>query len=119
MQATRLSRSTAANHDLSASYPSPTLASHLPTGSKPSASFWRLAVSKRLSIQSTRLCAAVLLLLLAFAPAAYSQMMSGQITGRLADSGGAVIPGARVQLTNELTSQAREFLTDSSGSFTF
>ena len=27
--------------------------------------------------------------------------------------------GARVQLTNELTKQAREFLTDSSGNFTF
>src|SRR5262245_39360603 len=67
----------------------------------------------------TRVCAAVLLLLLALAPAAYSQMMSGQITGRLADSGGALIVGARVQLTNELTKQVREFLTDSSGNFTF
>jgi hypothetical protein len=67
----------------------------------------------------TRVCAVVLFLLLAVVPAAYSQMMSGQITGRLADSGGAVIPGARVQLTNELTGQTREFLTDASGNFTF
>jgi hypothetical protein len=67
----------------------------------------------------TRACAAILFLLLAIAPAAYSQMMSGQITGRLADSAGAVVPGARIQLTNELTKQVRDFLTDSSGNFTF
>src|SRR5690242_9648586 len=52
-------------------------------------------------------------------PAANAQMMSGQITGRLADSAGAVIPNARVQITNELTKQVREFMTDSSGNFTF
>jgi hypothetical protein len=46
-------------------------------------------------------------------------MMSGQITGRLADPGGAVITGARVQLTNELSGQTREFLTDANGNFTF
>src|SRR5215831_7393051 len=67
----------------------------------------------------TRACAALLLLLLAVVPAAYSQMMSGQITGRLADPGGAVIIGAKVQITSELTQQVREFLTDSSGNFTF
>ena len=67
----------------------------------------------------TRACAAVLFLLLAIVPAAYSQMMSGQITGHLADSGGAVIVGATVQLTNELTQQVRQFVTDSSGNFTF
>src|SRR4051794_36284029 len=75
-------------------------------------STWRSVVSKRL-------IAALLFLLLAAVPTAYSQMMSGQITGRLADSGGAVIVGAKGQLTNELTSQAREFLTDASGNFTF
>src|SRR3954449_8771315 len=80
---------------------------------------WRSVVSKRIPTSLTRACAAVLFLLLAIAPAAYSQMMSGQITGRLADSGGAVIAGAKIQLTNELTNQVREFQTDSSGNFTF
>ena len=64
-------------------------------------------------MKATKVRAAVVLLLLAIAPAAYSQMMSGQITGRLADSAGALVVGAKVQLTNELTSQMREFLTDS------
>jgi hypothetical protein len=68
---------------------------------------------------SKRFIAALLFALLAFAPAAYSQMMSGQITGRLADPGGSVIAGAKIQLTNELTQQMREFLTDTTGSFTF
>ncbi len=58
-------------------------------------------------------------LLLFLAPAAYSQMMSGQITGRLVDPGGAVIPSAKVELTNELTKQTRDFTTDVSGNFTF
>src|SRR4051812_11868192 len=80
---------------------------------------WRSVVSKRIPTSLTRACAAVLFLLLAIAPAAYSQMMPGQITGRLPDSGGAGIPGAKVQLTNELTNQTREFVTDSGGSFTF
>ena len=67
----------------------------------------------------SRAFAAVLSLFLAIAPAAYSQMMSGQITGRLVDTAGAVIVGARVQITNDLTKQVREFLTDTSGDFTF
>jgi hypothetical protein len=68
---------------------------------------------------SKRLLAGFVFLLLATLPATHAQMMSGQITGRLADSGGAVIAGARVQLVNELTQQTRDFLTDSSGNFTF
>ncbi len=67
----------------------------------------------------TRAFAALLLLLAAMMPTAYSQMMSGQITGRLADPGGAVIAGAKIELINELTKQIREFSTDGSGNFTF
>jgi hypothetical protein len=52
-------------------------------------------------------------------PAAYAQMMSGQVAGRLVDPAGAVILGAKVQLTNDLTKQVREFTTDSNGNFTF
>jgi len=46
-------------------------------------------------------------------------MMSGQITGRLADPAGAVVVAAKVQITNDLTKQVREFTTDSNGNFTF
>lgn len=61
----------------------------------------------------------VLILLLAVSPAAYSQAMSGQITGRVVDAAGAVIVGGRITITNDLTKQVREFTTDSSGNFTF
>jgi Carboxypeptidase regulatory-like domain/TonB-dependent Receptor Plug Domain len=61
----------------------------------------------------------VLICLLAALPVAYTQTTSGQITGRLVDSGGAVIPGGKIQLANDLTKQVREFTTDSSGNFTF
>lgn len=61
----------------------------------------------------------LLVLLLASMPAANAQMMSGQISGRLADPAGAVIINAKVQLTNDLTKQVREFTTDSNGNFTF
>ena len=57
-------------------------------------------------------------LVAAVSPAAYAQMMSGQITGRLVDPAGAVIVGSRVQITNDLTKQVREFITDSNGNFT-
>jgi hypothetical protein len=61
----------------------------------------------------------LLSLLLALLPAASAQTVSGQIAGRLLDPTGAVIVGAKVQLTNDLTQQVREFTTDSSGNFVF
>ncbi|MFN7923432.1 MAG: carboxypeptidase regulatory-like domain-containing protein [Bryobacteraceae bacterium] len=70
-------------------------------------------------MKSIRVLAATLGLLLAAMPAAYSQMMSGQVTGRLVDAAGGVIAGAEVRLTNDLSKQAREFRTDSNGNFTF
>ena len=66
-----------------------------------------------------RLAASLAFMFLALLPEASAQMMSGQITGRLADPAGAVIVGAKVQLTNDLTKQVREFTTDSNGTFTF
>ena len=66
-----------------------------------------------------RFCATVLFTVLATAPAAFSQTVTGQISGRLVDSAGAVIVGSRVQLLNELTQQLRDFETDSSGNFVF
>src|SRR5689334_16803945 len=99
MQATRLSRRNAAI-DM-ALMPCALLLSILSNRySQPEESSWRSVVFKSVSTRLTRVCAALVLMLLAMAPAAYSQTMSGQITGRLADPGGAIIAGARVQLTN-------------------
>ena len=68
-----------------------------------------------------RLCiaAGILSVLLALGPAANSQTITGQIAGHLVDPAGAIVAGAPVRLTNDLTKQVREFLTDSNGSFVF
>jgi hypothetical protein len=70
-------------------------------------------------MKAKQLFTSLTFLLLASLPAANAQMMSGQISGRLVDPAGAVVVAAKVQLTNELSKQVREFTTDSSGNFTF
>jgi hypothetical protein len=62
---------------------------------------------------------AVFVVLLALVPLANAQTVTGQITGTVVDSAGAVIAGATVQITNEVTKQVREFTTSSNGSFIF
>ena len=52
-------------------------------------------------------------------PAAHSQTVTGQISGRIVDPQGAIIPGANVQLTSDLSGQVREFISDQNGSFIF
>jgi hypothetical protein len=61
--------------------------------------------------------AGVLLLLLAF-PAS-SQTISALITGTVTDSAGAVIPNARVTLTNQQTRAAQSLSSNDSGVFVF
>src|SRR5439155_18955530 len=70
-------------------------------------------------MKSFRGLASFLFLLLAIAPASNAQTVSGQISGRVTDPEGAVIGGAAVQLTSDLTQQVREFVADESGSFVF
>src|SRR5580692_1929675 len=62
---------------------------------------------------------AVAIFLLAILPIANSQTTTGQITGTVVDSAGAVIAGATVQVTNGITKQVRVFTTSSNGSFIF
>ena len=61
----------------------------------------------------------IVLCLLAVLPTVYGQSVTGQISGTVADSAGAVIPGAVVQLTNDLSKQIHTFTADSNGSFVF
>jgi hypothetical protein len=68
---------------------------------------------------SVRSIAYVLVVLAAMAPASVAQTVSGQVSGRVIDPEGAVIGGASVRLTSELTQQARDFVTDETGSFVF
>lgn len=57
-----------------------------------------------------------LLLLPALCPA---QSVTGQISGNVADSAGAAIPGAAVRLTHDLSRQVRNFTSDANGTFLF
>src|ERR1700719_3334343 len=52
-----------------------------------------------------------------FALAAFAQFDTGTITGTVTDSSGALIPHARVTLTNEGTSNQKSLETDSGGGF--
>ena len=61
----------------------------------------------------------VALSILATLPTINAQSVTGQITGTVADSAGAVIPGAAVKLTNNLTQQVHNFTADANGSFIF
>src|ERR1700739_3200733 len=57
----------------------------------------------------------VALVVVTFAGGALAQTTSGLITGTVTDSSGAVIPDARVVLTNQATTVQRQGATDNSG----
>ncbi len=57
--------------------------------------------------------------LLAFASVMSAQSVTGSVTGTVADPAGAVVAGAKVQLTNSISKQTRDFTTSSSGAFEF
>src|SRR5579872_3805546 len=49
--------------------------------------------------------------------AAYGQQTTGEVTGTVTDSSGAVIPGATVKATNNATQQARTTTSNASGNY--
>ena len=57
--------------------------------------------------------------LLSAIPALNGQTVSGEISGSVADQGGAVVVGATVDLVSDLDKQTRQFKTNSSGEFLF
>lgn len=60
-----------------------------------------------------------LVLLVAVLPTINGQGTTGQISGTVVDPGGAIIAGATVQLTSDLTKQVREYKTEGNGTFVF
>ncbi len=70
-------------------------------------------------MKSTRLALSLMSLLLASMPAANAQSVTGSVSGTVVDSAGAVVVGANVQLTNDISRQVREFKTSGSGEFEF
>ena len=72
-----------------------------------------------ISISVLNFVATLALVLGLVSGAASAQTVTGQISGTVTDSSGAVIVGAKVDLTSGLTDQVREVVTGSSGDFTF
>lgn len=67
----------------------------------------------------TCLLAALVLLLGVYAGQVAGQASTGSMSGTVTDPSGAVIVGAKVTLTYELTGQQRQIVTESSGDFFF
>ncbi len=66
-----------------------------------------------------RILVTVIFCVLALTPTLCGQSITGQISGSVADSSGAVVVGAAVQLTHELSGRVHTFVTESSGAFVF
>ncbi len=62
---------------------------------------------------------AAILAVLCFAPAIYSQQVTGTITGSVIDSTGAAVSGANLRLGNTQTGQVREAASSEDGTFRF
>jgi hypothetical protein len=83
-------------------------------------SFQPLAFRRLLGLKST--AAFVLLMLLGFAlggSPVHAQTISANLSGTVNDPTGAIVPGARVTLTNEASKDVRETRSDSAGFFSF
>ncbi len=70
-------------------------------------------------MKSIRAVVCLLVLALVMLPAVNAQSVTGQVSGTVADPSGALVVGATVQLTHDLSKQVREFTTESAGTFVF
>lgn len=68
-------------------------------------------------MHSKALAALALFVCLLLASAASAQESRGAIVGQVSDSGGGVIPGASVVITNTETGQTIKLVTNESGSY--
>ena len=63
--------------------------------------------------------AAIVFPLLAMLPTANAQSVTGQIAGTVVDPAGAIVAGASVRLSHDLSQQVHQFVTESNGAFLF
>ncbi len=75
----------------------------------------RFAALKRLTILSSL----AICFLLVVSQLVQAQVLYGSLVGRIEDPSGAVVPGAKVSVTNKSTGQQRDVTADDSGSFAF
>jgi hypothetical protein len=71
------------------------------------------------SARSLILSLIALLLVSAAQQVVPAQVLYGSLVGRIEDPSGAVMPGAKVTVTNKATGQQRDITTDESGAFAF
>lgn len=57
--------------------------------------------------------------LIAFGSLVNAQTVTGSVTGSVVDAAGAVVSGAQVKLTNNVSRQSRDFTTSATGAFEF
>ena len=69
--------------------------------------------------QFIRAMSIVLMMILAGSMLSWGQLYTGSITGVVQDPSGAVIPNARVTLTDVAKGQTRDFQTDNAGRYLF
>lgn len=74
----------------------------------------KIAIRNAVTFSSILIVALMLLQCLAF-----SQTVTGSLSGTVVDSSGAVVPGAQVKLTNEATGTSTTTKSNSSGYFSF
>src|SRR5665213_239473 len=72
-----------------------------------------------LLMKSSRLVILAMFSALALLPTANAQTLTGTINGTVVDANGASVPGADVQITNDVSKALRSFSTQSNGSFSF
>jgi hypothetical protein len=65
------------------------------------------------------LCAVMLTLVISIAQITQAQVLYGSLVGRVEDQNGALLPGARVTVTNKDTGQQREVISDDNGAYAF
>ena len=63
----------------------------------------------------SRVQVAAAIMLLAMLPTANAQSVTGQIAGTVVDPAGAIVAGASVRLTHDLSQQVHQFVTESNG----
>jgi hypothetical protein len=72
-------------------------------------------MSKRIAV----LLGTLVVLILSFPPVVWGQTATGQITGTVKDSSGAVMPQVKITVSNQSTGFARNTVSDDAGTYSF
>lgn len=78
----------------------------------------KLNTSRMYDARFIRFCLAVIVLML-MTTQSQAQVLYGALLGRVEDQSGAVLPGAKVTVTNQATGQQRETVADDNGAYAF